>query len=56
VLVAVNGVFALSELAIVSARRPKLRAMAGAGRPGAAAAATERRGAERCAPFRSTPR
>jgi putative hemolysin len=37
-LVALNGVFALSELAIVSARRPRLRAMAEAGRPGAAAA------------------
>jgi putative hemolysin len=36
--VLLNGVFALSELAVVSARRPRLRAMAEAGRPGAAAA------------------
>ncbi len=34
-LVALNGVFALSELAIVSARRSRLKAMADAGRPGA---------------------
>jgi len=34
-LVALNGVFALSELAIVSARRARLKAMAEAGRPGA---------------------
>ncbi len=34
-LVVLNGVFALSELAIVSARRSKLRAMAKAGKPGA---------------------
>jgi len=34
-LVVLNGVFALSELAIVSARRSKLKAMAGAGRQGA---------------------
>ncbi len=35
VLVALNGVFAMSELAIVSSRRPRLRAMARAGRRGA---------------------
>ena len=34
-LVALNGVFALSELAIVSARRPRLKAMAEQGRHGA---------------------
>src|SRR5215211_2671292 len=38
VLVVLNGVFALSELAVVSARRPRLRAMAEAGQPGAKAA------------------
>ncbi|WP_372624870.1 hemolysin family protein [Falsiroseomonas sp.] len=38
VLVLLNGVFALSELAVISARRLRLRAMADAGRPGAAAA------------------
>jgi putative hemolysin len=38
VLVVLNGVFAFSELALVSARRPRLRAMAEAGRPGASAA------------------
>ncbi|MCO6415846.1 hemolysin family protein [Siccirubricoccus sp. KC 17139] len=38
VLVVLNGVFSLSELAVISARRPRLRAMADAGRPGAAAA------------------
>src|SRR4029450_9762189 len=38
VLVLLNGVFALSELAVGSARRPRLRAMAEAGRPGAGAA------------------
>jgi len=37
-LVVVNGVFSLSELAVVSARRPRLRALAASGRPGAAAA------------------
>ncbi|TCZ61100.1 hemolysin family protein [Roseicella aquatilis] len=37
-LVLLNGVFALSELAVVSARRSRLRAMAAAGRPGASAA------------------
>ena len=37
-LIAVNGLFALSELAVVSARRPRLKAMADAGRPGAAQA------------------
>ena len=34
-LVALNGVFAMSELAIVSSRRPRLKAMAKAGRKGA---------------------
>ncbi|MDI3309364.1 MAG: hemolysin family protein [Acetobacteraceae bacterium] len=38
VLVLLNGVFALSELAVVSACRSRLRAMAEAGHPGAAAA------------------
>ncbi|MBK1656894.1 HlyC/CorC family transporter [Paracraurococcus ruber] len=38
VLVVLNGVFALSELAVVSSRRSRLRAMAEAGRPGAQAA------------------
>ena len=38
VLVALNGVFAMSELAIVSARRPRLQAMEKAGRKGARAA------------------
>ncbi|GJE39861.1 hemolysin family protein [Methylobacterium persicinum] len=37
-LIALNGVFALSELAIVSARKSRLRAMADARRPGAAVA------------------
>jgi len=37
-LVALNGVFAMSELAIVSARRARLEAMARAGRRGATAA------------------
>lgn len=37
-LVVLNGVFALSELAIVSARRAKLRALAKAGRKGARSA------------------
>jgi magnesium and cobalt exporter, CNNM family len=37
-LVALNGVFAMSELALVSSRRPRLRAMAKAGRRGAQAA------------------
>src|SRR5690606_20673438 len=37
-LVALNGVFAMSELAIVSSRRPRLKAMAKRGRPGAQAA------------------
>ena len=40
VLIVLNGVFSLSELAIVSARRPRLKAMAENGRPGAAAALT----------------
>lgn len=40
VLVALNGVFALSELAIVSARRPRLKAMADQGRRGANTALT----------------
>ncbi|MCJ8158926.1 hemolysin family protein [Sphingomonas sp. LaA6.9] len=34
-LIALNGVFAMSELAIVSARRPRLQAMAKTGRRGA---------------------
>jgi putative hemolysin len=34
-LVALNGVFAMAELAIVSSRRPRLKAMAKAGRKGA---------------------
>ncbi|SNS18738.1 putative hemolysin [Sphingomonas laterariae] len=34
-LIALNGVFAMSELAIVSARKPRLEAMARAGRKGA---------------------
>ncbi|WP_129794481.1 hemolysin family protein [Sphingosinicella sp. CPCC 101087] len=34
-LVALNGVFAMSELAIVSSRRPRLRALAKSGRKGA---------------------
>ena len=38
VLIALNGVFALSELAIVSARKPRLKVMAEAGRSGARAA------------------
>ena len=38
VLIALNGVFALSELAIVSARKVRLKTMADAGRPGAKAA------------------
>jgi putative hemolysin len=37
-LVALNGLFALSELAVVSARRSKLKSLVEAGRPGAAAA------------------
>ncbi|MGE4321719.1 MAG: hemolysin family protein [Sphingobium sp.] len=37
-LVALNGVFAMSELAIVSARRPRLQAMEKAGRRGAMSA------------------
>jgi putative hemolysin len=37
-LIALNGLFAMSELAIVSARRPRLEAMAKAGRRGARAA------------------
>lgn len=38
VLIAVNGIFAMSELAIVSARQAKLQAMADAGKRGANAA------------------
>ncbi len=34
VLVLLNSVFALSELAVISARRSRLRAMVEAGRPG----------------------
>lgn len=37
-LILLNGVFALSELAVVSARVPRLRAMAGTSHPGAASA------------------
>jgi putative hemolysin len=37
-LIVLNGVFSLSELAVVSARRSRLRAMAESGRPGAQAA------------------
>ncbi|MFS0737305.1 hemolysin family protein [Sphingomonas sp. 1P06PA] len=37
-LIALNGVFAMSELAIVSARKPRLEAMARAGKSGARAA------------------
>jgi putative hemolysin len=37
-LIALNGVFALSELAVVSARKPRLKTMVEAGRPGAVAA------------------
>jgi putative hemolysin len=37
-LIALNGLFAMSELAIVSSRRPRLEAMAKAGRRGARAA------------------
>ena len=39
-LVALNGVFAMSELAIVSARKPRLQAMEKAGRRGARSALT----------------
>ncbi|HEX2725998.1 MAG TPA: hemolysin family protein [Beijerinckiaceae bacterium] len=38
VLIALNGLFALSELAVVSARKMRLKTLAEAGRPGAAAA------------------
>lgn len=38
VLVLLNGLFSLSELAVVSSRRPRLQAMAEARRPGARAA------------------
>ncbi|MFZ4807603.1 MAG: hemolysin family protein [Hyphomicrobiaceae bacterium] len=34
-LICINGLFALSELAVVSARHPRLKAMAASGRPGA---------------------
>lgn len=37
-LIALNGLFALSELAIVSARRSRLKALAAAGQPGASGA------------------
>jgi putative hemolysin len=37
-LVAVNGVFAMAELALVSSRKPRLKAMAKAGRTGAQSA------------------
>jgi len=39
-LILLNGVFALSELAVVSARVPRLRAMAAASHPGASSALT----------------
>src|SRR3970282_1596998 len=39
-LVVLNGVFAMSELAIVSSRRPRLQAAQKAGRAGARAALT----------------
>ena len=39
-LVALNGVFAMSELALVSSRKARLAAMARARRPGARAALT----------------
>jgi putative hemolysin len=38
VLVVINGIFSLSELAVISARRPRLRVMAEEGRSGARAA------------------
>ena len=37
-LVALNGIFAMSELAIVSARKPRLQGLEKAGRKGAATA------------------
>jgi putative hemolysin len=37
-LILLNGLFALSELAVVSARHPRLKALAAAGRPGAESA------------------
>ena len=37
-LIVLNGLFALSELAVVSARHPRLKAMAASGRPGAISA------------------
>ena len=37
-LIGLNGLFALSELAIVSARKARLKTMADSGRPGAATA------------------
>ena len=37
-LIALNGLFSLSELAVVSARKMRLKTMADAGRPGARAA------------------
>ncbi|RUO98097.1 hemolysin family protein [Hyphomicrobium sp.] len=37
-LILLNGLFALSELAVVSARRPRLKTMAAAGRAGASSA------------------
>jgi putative hemolysin len=39
-LILLNALFALSELAVVSARRPRLKAMAASGRTGAASALT----------------
>ena len=46
-LVALNGAFAMSELAIVSARRARLEAMARSGRKGAQAALTLAAGDQR---------
>lgn len=37
-LILINGLFALSELAVVSSRQPRLKAMAAAGKPGARSA------------------
>ena len=47
VLVVLNGFFAMSELAIVSARRARLETMARAGNRGADAGAPARRGSDR---------
>ena len=47
VLILLNGFFAMSELAIVSARRVRLEGMAEAGQPGRGACAEARGGADR---------